>query len=128
MRPECNILHKSTLQGPFFTYHPTFNFYADFIKEYKFVYQQASFSFTDVNITAIKYAKQITSLLLGFNFGCFVIYSLYSSSVSYISPCSVHRLLPPVIDFAYMEPEEDPRGFVYLWVAKGNAKVSTNQW
>ncbi|KAK2553031.1 Protein ELYS [Acropora cervicornis] len=62
----------------------------------------------EVFVTAVKYIRQTSILVIGFNFGCFQIYS-----------SQVDRYYSAITHFTYQEPEDDPRYCCYLWVARG---------
>lgn len=86
----------------------------------RFVYQQTSFSSDEIHVSAIYYVPQVSSMFIGFSFGSFVIHNLLDFTIMYSSPCSPERSMSPVTHFVYMEPENDPKCFVYVWVARGN--------
>ncbi|XP_032239652.1 protein ELYS isoform X2 [Nematostella vectensis] len=68
-------------------------------------------------VTVIKYIKEATCLVVGYNFGCFHIWDLETMSLVYSS--QVDQYMSAVAHFAYQEPENDPRNCTYLWVARG---------
>lgn len=92
---------------------------AEYIVDGKFSYHQLPMSTSDVHVSAISCAYQISSLLIGYSFGSFVLYNMTDLTISYSSPYSAQRS-SPVTHFVYMEPENDPKCFVYVWVARGN--------
>lgn len=94
-------------------------FLIEFIQDQRFVYQKYSFAVNDVYVSAIRSVQQLSYLFVGFNIGCFIVYNLCESAIAYTSPCSPQQK-SPIIDFVYIEPENDPKCFVYVWVARGN--------
>ena len=84
-----------------------------------FIYGKHSFNTRAVGVTALHLVSQIRSLCIGYSFGGFHIYSLSPLMLICSAPLMQHAPPIPVTHFAYMEPENDPRSFVYLWVTKG---------
>lgn len=76
-------------------------------------------------MSAVNFSAHTSSLFIGYSFGSFVVFSLSDLTVVYSSPYSPQRS-SPVTHFVYMEPENDPRSFVYVWVARGNQSHLTN--
>lgn len=76
-----------------------------------------NFSSGDVFVTAIKYVRQTSSLLVGFNFGCFQMWNMETLTLVYSS--QIGQYYSAVTHFMYQEPENDPRYCSYLWVARG---------
>ncbi|XP_014661686.1 PREDICTED: protein ELYS-like [Priapulus caudatus] len=68
-------------------------------------------------VTCAKYVKEIGMLAVGFNFGCFQLWSLSGPNLEYSSQFECD--LSPITKVAYQEPENDPRNYNYLWVASG---------
>jgi hypothetical protein len=68
-----------------------------------------------VKITAIKYEKQIDSLLIGFNFGCFQIWNMKTLAIE--SSSAYAHLNRPIIGFSLLEPQNDPKKCLYLLTA-----------
>ena len=71
-----------------------------------------------MKVTALHLVSQIRCLCVGYSFGGFHIYSLCPLMYICSSPLPQHISAVTVTHFAYMEPENDPRSFVYLWVAR----------
>ena len=69
-----------------------------------------------VSVTALYYVPQMCSLFIGYNFGGFHMFSLRELSLQYSCPLS---LPTPIVDFTFLEPENDPRPYVFVWVARG---------
>ncbi|XP_076032240.1 uncharacterized protein LOC143020018 isoform X2 [Oratosquilla oratoria] len=69
-----------------------------------------------VTVTALLYVPQIASLVVGYNFGAFQVYNLSKLAIECASPFEEN--MPPVQAFAYQEPENDPRNFVYMWLSR----------
>ena len=86
----------------------------------KFTYQ-SSFSLVDIHVSVVDFVPQISSLFIGYNFGSFVVYNLTDFTLVYSSPYSPQHS-PPVTHFVYMEPDNDPKCFIYAWVARGNQR------
>ena len=89
---------------------------ADCYQDGEFVYRKQAFDPNTVDVTALCLIPQIRCLCVGYSFGSFQLYSLCPMVVICSSPISQDVA---VTHFAYMEPENDPRSFVYLWVATG---------
>jgi hypothetical protein len=68
-----------------------------------------------VKVTAIAYERQINSLLVGFNFGCFQIWNMKTFTIE--SSSIYASLTRPVIGFSLIEPQNDPRKCLYLLIA-----------
>lgn len=86
----------------------------------KFVYQ-SSIPLIDVHVSAIDFIPQTSSLFIGYDFGSFVVFSLTDFSLIYSSPYAPQHC-SPVTNFIYMEPDDDPKCFIYVWVARGNQR------
>ncbi|XP_072402062.1 uncharacterized protein Elys isoform X1 [Diabrotica undecimpunctata] len=75
----------------------------------------------EVVTSALYYCSQLTSLLVGYNFGAFQLWDLTTLKLVYTSPiCEEHI---PITRFALLEPTDDPRAFCYIWVAFGNSEL-----
>lgn len=75
----------------------------------------------EVCTSALYYCNQLTSLLVGFNFGAFQLWDLTTLKLVYTSPvCDEHI---PVTCFALQEPTDDPRAFCYIWVSYSNLNL-----
>ena len=88
----------------------------DYYQHGNFVYQKQAFNPNAVEVTALHLVSQIRCLCVGYSFGSFQLYSLCPTMVVCSSPIAQDVA---ITHFAYMEPENDPRSFVYLWVATG---------
>ncbi|KAL7647755.1 UNVERIFIED_CONTAM: hypothetical protein RMT77_001364 [Armadillidium vulgare] len=75
-----------------------------------------------VNITSLMYIPQVASLVVGYSFGSFQLINLNLITIDCASPYEEN--IPPVFSFAYQEPENDPRSFVYLWVCRSHSSDS----
>lgn len=71
----------------------------------------------EVFVTAVKYIRQTSILVIGFNFGCFQMWNL--ESLTHIYSSQVDQYYSAITHFTYQEPEDDPRYCCYLWVARG---------
>ncbi|RMX53817.1 hypothetical protein pdam_00000467 [Pocillopora damicornis] len=71
----------------------------------------------DVFVTAVKYVRQTSTLVVGFNFGCFQMWNM--ETLSHVYSSQVGQYYSAVTHFMYQEPENDPRYCCYLWVARG---------
>ncbi|CAG9823287.1 unnamed protein product [Phaedon cochleariae] len=75
----------------------------------------------EVLTSGLYYCPQLTSLLVGYNFGAFQLWNLTTLQLAYTSPvCDEHL---PVGRFALQEPADDPRAFCYIWVSYGNTEL-----
>ncbi|XP_033763311.1 protein ELYS-like isoform X2 [Pecten maximus] len=74
------------------------------------------FNTEDVRVTCLKYIPQTGNLVVGFNFGCFQLWKLHIPVLEYSSRLEVDAA--PVTHIAYQEPENDPKNFCYLWMAR----------
>lgn len=99
-------------------------FFAEFLVDGRFAYQ-SSITLSDAFVSAIRFASRMSSLFIGYSFGSFVVYNLSDFTVMYSSPYSPQRS-SPVTQFIYMEPENDPKCFVYVWVARGKEGIMKN--
>ena len=95
-------------------------FNADCYQRGEFVYRKQVFNPNAIEVTALHLVPQIRCLCVGYSFGSFQLYSLCPMMVICSSPVSQEVA---VTNFAYMEPENDPRSFVYLWVATGTSPL-----
>lgn len=69
-------------------------------------------------MTTLHHVPLVCGILVGYNFGGFQLFSLLDSTLLYSLPLLVRRLPPPVTHFTIQEPEDDPRHFLYVWVAR----------
>ncbi|XP_074041102.1 AT hook containing transcription factor 1 homolog isoform X2 [Leptinotarsa decemlineata] len=75
----------------------------------------------EVITSGLYYCPQLTSLLVGYNFGAFQLWDLTTLTLVYTSPvCEGHL---PVTKFALQEPADDPRAFCYVWVSYSKSEV-----
>ncbi|XP_021372867.1 protein ELYS-like isoform X1 [Mizuhopecten yessoensis] len=74
------------------------------------------FNTDDVKVSCMKYIPQTGNLVVGFNFGCFQLWKLHIPVVEYSSRLEVDAV--PITHIAYQEPENDPKNFCYLWMAR----------
>ncbi|GFX42816.1 protein ELYS [Trichonephila clavipes] len=72
----------------------------------------------DVYVTAVKYIPSLTTLAVGFNFGGIQLWELHHLSLQF-TIANDHE--QAIVNFAFQEPENDPRNFCYLWVFKGHS-------
>ncbi|KAL4221649.1 Protein ELYS [Mactra antiquata] len=76
-----------------------------------------TYSLDNVSVTSLKYIKQAGLLVIGYSFGC---YQLWKLSVPVLEYSSRLESEPsPVTHITYQEPENDPKNFCYIWVARG---------
>ena len=80
---------------------------------------EASLSRNDVKITSIKYDKHTRSLLIGFNFGCFQIWNMTSLTID--SSSEFRNINKPIIGFSVLEPQNDPKQFLYLVIGHSSS-------
>ncbi|XP_065668460.1 protein ELYS isoform X2 [Hydra vulgaris] len=67
-------------------------------------------------VTALEFVKQAIQLVVGFNFGCFQVWSLEHLQLLYSSDIGLN--LSPVTHLVTQEPDDDPRHCFYLWVGR----------
>ncbi|XP_055938873.1 protein ELYS-like isoform X2 [Argiope bruennichi] len=72
----------------------------------------------DVYMTSLKYIPSLTTLAVGFNFGGIQLWELHHLTLQF-TIANDHE--QAIINFAFQEPENDPRNFCYLWVFKGHS-------
>ncbi|KAF8792315.1 Protein ELYS like protein [Argiope bruennichi] len=72
----------------------------------------------DVYVTSLKYIPSLTTLAVGFNFGGIQLWELHHLTLQF-TIANDHE--QAIINFAFQEPENDPRNFCYLWVFKGHS-------
>ncbi|XP_071110083.1 protein ELYS-like [Haliotis cracherodii] len=83
------------------------------------------FKTDSISITCLKYIPQDGNLAVGFSFGGFQLWKLYAPVMEYSSrleaePSAVSHIL-------YQEPENDPKNFCYIWVARDSSVVNVGQ-
>ncbi len=81
------------------------------------MYLQSLLPTSSVVVTAMHFAPQISALFVGYSFGGFQIFDM--SSFQLLHTSAISTTLPPVTHFTYVEPENDPRQFVYVWLVRG---------
>ncbi|CAH3037704.1 unnamed protein product [Porites lobata] len=79
--------------------------------------EMKSFSSGEVFVTAVKYIRQTSSLIVGFNFACFQMWNM--ETLTHVYSSQIDQYCSAVTHFMYQEPENDPRYCCYLWVARG---------
>ncbi|XP_065890104.1 protein ELYS-like isoform X2 [Dysidea avara] len=88
----------------------------------KFMYRSAdgaeygNFPTGSVQVTAVAYLSQTNSQAVGYNFGCFQIFSLHNLSLVFSSTINQANPLAAASHFVLQEPENDPRKYLFLWV------------
>ncbi|XP_049821968.1 protein ELYS isoform X3 [Aethina tumida] len=76
----------------------------------------------EVLTSSLFYCPQLTSLLVGYNFGAFQLWNLSELTLVYTSPvCDEHM---PITHFCIQEPDNDPRAFCYIWVVYNRKDLS----
>ncbi|KAG5885554.1 hypothetical protein JTB14_007634 [Gonioctena quinquepunctata] len=75
----------------------------------------------EVITSGLYYCSQLTSLLVGYNFGAFQLWDLTTLTLVYTSPVCEEHL--PVTKFAIQEPADDPRAFCYVWVSYSKSEL-----
>ncbi|XP_043200348.1 protein ELYS-like, partial [Amphibalanus amphitrite] len=68
----------------------------------------------DTWVSTVHWLPQLRSLVVGLSFGCFQVWSLETLQLEFASRYEAGQL--PVVGCVFLEPENDPRRFVYLWV------------
>ncbi len=92
-------------------------------------------------VSCLQYAPQLGNLLVGFNFGSWQMWNTsrlvleFASSYEGSEPSTAGSAATknngsslstlPVTNFAFSEPENDPRNFCYVWVARGENDFDT---
>ncbi|XP_052284768.1 protein ELYS-like isoform X2 [Dreissena polymorpha] len=74
-----------------------------------------------VSVTCLKYIPQTGLLVVGYNFGCYQLWKLQVPVLEYSSRLESEPT--PVSHIAYQEPENDPKNFCYIWIARGQPEV-----
>ncbi|XP_052759719.1 protein ELYS-like [Mya arenaria] len=74
-----------------------------------------------VAVTCLRYTPQAGLLIVGFNFGCFQLWKLHVPVLEYSSRLESEPL--PISHITYQEPENDPKNFCYIWVARGQPEM-----
>ena len=73
----------------------------------------------DVCVSALALLPHTGLLAVGFHFSCFQLWRLKVPVLEYSSRFEHEDVPTPITHFAYQEPENDPRNFCYVWVARG---------
>nr|CAD7440827.1 unnamed protein product [Timema bartmani] len=68
----------------------------------------------DEMITCVQYVPSIASLLVGFNTGCFQIWSVMHMALEYTSPV-LRDSSQAVTHLAFQEASDDPKSYCYVW-------------
>lgn len=89
----------------------------DWSRAEMFVWGDEMFAGESVQVSCLYHCPQLASLCIGYNLGCWTLFSLTSLTPSYssslpASPC-------PVTGLTWQEPLDDPRDYSYLWVCRG---------
>ncbi|GAB6023281.1 Protein ELYS [Chamberlinius hualienensis] len=89
--------------------------------------EMLEFSSVDVYVSSLLFVPQMGCLFVGFNFGGFQIYDL--SKLQLVFTCETEEFdESPVIQFAFQEPENDPRTFCYVWIVRGQTEKFSEQF
>jgi hypothetical protein len=111
----------------------------DFSFDYHLSGETTYFPEDGVVVSHLHYVPQLSSLLVGFNFGSWQMWNTarlvmeFASSYDGSEPSTssaksgngVSLSTLPVTGFAFSEPENDPRNFCYIWVARGENDFDT---
>eukprot|EP00118_Oscarella_pearsei_P011488 m.77590 g.77590 ORF g.77590 m.77590 type:complete len:1577 (+) comp36045_c0_seq6:82-4812(+) len=76
----------------------------------------------DAGVTSMKFVPRINCLVVGFKFGAVQLWNL--AEVDLICGICDDREDVPVVQIAFQEPEEDPKHFCYLWIARSSLNTS----
>ncbi|XP_029651707.1 protein ELYS isoform X1 [Octopus sinensis] len=76
------------------------------------------FNTDDICVTCLKYMSRNGLLAVGFSFGCFQLWRLAVPFLEYSSHVDDSGDAP-ITHITYQEPENDPKFFTYIWVARG---------
>nr|CAD7573875.1 unnamed protein product [Timema californicum] len=68
----------------------------------------------DGMITCVQYVPSIASLLVGFNTGCFQIWSVMHMALEYTSPV-LRGSSQAITHLAFQEASDDPKSYCYVW-------------
>ncbi|CAG2164445.1 unnamed protein product [Oppiella nova] len=96
---------------------------SDSLLKSRFVYKAddgsvlSAFPKTLVSVTALQYVPQTAFLCVGFNFGGFQFFNMKTFKLE--CSCGLEYGLPPVVRFAFQDPENDPKNYSYIWVVRG---------
>ena len=94
----------------------------------QFNYQQKVLPSSAVKVTSLYFVPQLRCLFAGYSFGGFQIYDVSSLNLLYSSTVPQVKPLPAVTHFTIIEPELDPRSFVYVWVARGTSDIAVERY
>ncbi|XP_054164403.1 protein ELYS-like [Oppia nitens] len=78
-----------------------------------------------VYVSALHYIPQTGFLCVGYNFGGFQFYNMNTFKLE--CSCGLEYGLPPVIRFAFQDPENDPKNYSYVWVIRGQEIEELNE-
>jgi len=76
---------------------------------------------SDVKITALKYEKQIDSLMVGFSFGCLQMWNLKNFLIDMSTGYGEEK--NPIVGFSLHQPHNDTTRSLYLLVAHNNPYI-----
>lgn len=80
-------------------------------------------------VSALRFISQIGGLLVGYNFGAWQLWNLSALnkplSLEFSSQYVSTEM--PVVDFAFQEPENDPRNFTYVWAIRGENDLDSRE-
>lgn len=79
----------------------------------------SSFPADDVYVSTMKYMRSLTVLAVGFNFGGIQLWNMQNLCVQQTLPVRSNQVPAAVVQFAFQEPENDPKNFCYLWGITG---------
>ena len=82
-----------------------------------FVWGEEMFAGESVQVSCLYHCPQLASLCIGYNLGCWSLFSLTDLSPTYSS--SLPASPAPVVGLTWQEPLDDPRDYSYLWVCRG---------
>ena len=82
-----------------------------------FVWGEEMFAGESVQVSCLYHCPQLASLCIGYNLGCWSLFSLTDLAPTYSS--SLPALPAPVVGLTWQEPLDDPRDYSYLWVCRG---------
>ena len=122
----CISLHD-TGGGPNCRKRPTIFSYTDNVAG-----ETTHFPEAGVVVSALEYVPPIGALLVGYNFGSWQLWNVSAVNSRSVpislefSSLYVSEALP-VVGFAFQEPENDPRNFVYIWVLRGENDLDSEE-
>ncbi len=85
-----------------------------------------------VVVSALSYIPYLGALVIGFNYGAWQLWNVSAVSskgriltLEFSSPYDSEAL--PVTNFSFQEPENDPRNFAYIWIARGESDLDSKE-